>query len=205
MKKTLIFILLFCQTALLAAQGAVKNASAKEKDPVSASAPAKGVPTGPDYRIGPQDVLNISVWKEPEISAAALPVRPDGKISIPLLNDVQAAGLTPMELQEAISEKLKKYVDEPQVTITVIAVNSQMVYLVGEIGRPGSMKLMPGMTALEAISSAGGPSQFARMKKIYIRRRTAEGERRIRFNYKAAMKNGASDLVLQPGDTVVVP
>ena len=114
--------------------------------------------------IGAQDVLDISVWKEPEVSRV-VPVRPDGKISLPLLNDVQAAGLTPAQLAAQITESLKKYVTNPQVTVIVTTINSQRVYMLGEVTRPGAFPLLPGMTVLQALSSAGGFTQFAERKE----------------------------------------
>ncbi len=157
------------------------------------------------YLIGPTDVLSITVWKEPSLSAT-LPVRPDGMISMPLLNDVQAAGLTPMKLAETITTKLKKFIQDPQVSIVMTEVNSQRVYLLGEVGKPGPVPLISGLTVLQAISSAGGLSQFANSKKIYVLRNEAGAQRKIAFNYKQALKGESTPNVsLQAGDTIVVP
>jgi polysaccharide export outer membrane protein len=120
----------------------------------------KAATADPNYTIGPQDVLDISVWKEPELTRS-VPVRPDGKISLPLLNDVQAAGLTPSQLAALITTNLKKFVTAPQVTVIVTAINSQRVFIIGEVLRPGAFPLLPGMTVLQALSSAGGFTQFA--------------------------------------------
>ena len=129
----------------------------------------------PNYVIGAQDVLDINVWKEPDVSRV-VPVRPDGKISLPLLNDVQAAGLTPAQLAAQITESLKKYVTNPQVTVIVTTINSQRVYILGEVTRPGAFPLIPGMSVLQALSSAGGFTQFAKVKSIFVRRtRKREG------------------------------
>src|SRR5208283_4142149 len=112
-----------------------------------------GVTAEPNsYIIGIEDVLDISVWQEPNVSRS-VPVRPDGKISIPLVNDIQAAGLTPMQLAASITESLKKFLNKPQVTVTVTAINSQRVFVVGEVNRPGPLPLLPGMTVLQAIST----------------------------------------------------
>src|SRR6201988_5084139 len=116
-----------------------------------------------EYKIGPQDVLRIDVWKEPEITRT-IPVRPDGKISLPLLNDVQAAGLTAVELANSIRDSLKKFINNPQVTMTVTEINSRRIYVTGEVTRPGAMPLLPNMTVLQAVSSSGGFTQFARIK-----------------------------------------
>src|ERR1700693_2998124 len=123
--------------------------------------------TDPAYIIGPEDVLDVNVWKEPDMTRV-VPVRPDGKISLPLINDVQAAGLTPQQLAGSVSEKLKKYLNGPQVTVIVTAINSQRVFVVGEVLRAGAFPMLPGMTVLQALSSAGGFTTFADMKKIHV-------------------------------------
>jgi polysaccharide export outer membrane protein len=110
----------------------------------------KSATADPNYVIGAQDVLDINVWKEPDVSRV-VPVRPDGKISLPLLNDVQAAGLTPAQLAAQITESLKKYVTSPQVTVIVATINSQRVYILGEVTRPGAFPLLPGMSVLQAL------------------------------------------------------
>ncbi len=160
----------------------------------------------PDYKIGPQDVLNIAVWKEPDVSRV-VPVRPDGKISLPLLSDVQAAGLTPMKLAEAIATELKKYMNEPRVTVIVTEINSRRIYVLGEVARAGSLPLLPNMTVLQAISSCGGLSQFANSKKTYVLRTEAGKQSKIPFNYKDVVsgRKPGENIVLQPGDTIVVP
>lgn len=156
------------------------------------------------YKIGPQDVLRIDVWKENEISRT-VPVRPDGKISIPLLNDVQAAGLTAMELSNNISEGLKKFMNAPQVTVTVAEINSRRVYVTGEVTRPGAYPLLPNMTALQALTSAGGFTQFANTKKIYVLRTENGKQAKHPFNYKSVLDGKTEDISLAPGDTIVVP
>jgi polysaccharide biosynthesis/export protein len=158
-----------------------------------------------DYVIGPDDTLRISVWKEPDMSVQ-LPVRPDGKISIPLLDDIQAAGLTPMELANAIKEKLKKYIADPRVTVVITAMNSQRIYVLGEVQHTGAMALLPNMTILQALSSAGF-TQFANLKKIYLLRMQDGQQVKAPFNYKEAIKGAdpAKNYVLKPGDTIVVP
>jgi len=158
-----------------------------------------------DYLIGADDTLHISVWKEPDMSVT-LPVRPDGKISMPLLDDVQAAGMTPMQLAASIKEKLKKYIADPRVTVVVTAMNSQRIYVLGEVLHTGSMALLPHMTMLQALSSAGF-TQFANLKSIYLLRTENGQQTKIRFNYKDAVKgrDTQQNIVLKPGDTIVVP
>ena len=155
------------------------------------------------YVIGPEDTLHVAVWKEPDLTAT-LPVRPDGKISMPLLNDVQAAGLTPMQLSASIAEKLKKYVTDPRVTIVVTAMNSQRIYVLGEVTHTGAMPLTPNMTVLQALATAGF-TQFANTKGIYILRQQNGKQEKIPVNYKQLIKGNAPNITLKPGDTVVVP
>jgi polysaccharide export outer membrane protein len=160
----------------------------------------------PSYKIGAQDVLNISVWKEPDLTQT-VPVRPDGKISMPLLNDVQAAGLTPTELRDHIAEALKKYVTDPVVTVIVTQINSERVYITGEVTHPGAFPLVPGMTILQALSSTGGFTNFANTKKIYMFRMVNGKRVDFPFNYKDVIHGKKLDenVVLQAGDTIVVP
>jgi polysaccharide biosynthesis/export protein len=168
--------------------------------------PKKSATADPNYVIGAQDVLDINVWKEPDVSRV-VPVRPDGKISLPLLNDVQAAGLTPDQLAAKVTEELKKYVTNPQVTVIVTAINSQRVYILGEVTRPGAFPLLPGMTVLQALSSAGGFTQFAKVKNIFVRRLQDGKESKYPFNYKDVIggKKPEQDILLKAGDTIVVP
>ncbi len=166
---------------------------------------ASGVATPATYIIGSADVLLISVWKEPDLTAT-LPVRPDGMISVPLLNDVQAAGLTPMQLAGSLRDKLKKYVADPRVTVVVTQMNSQRIYLMGEVMHTGPTALLPEMTVLQALSTAGF-TQFANTKAIYVLRSEQGKQQRIPVNYKALIKGETSErnILLKPGDTIVVP
>jgi len=182
-----------------------------QKTPPASRTTAKPAPeaksaSGEEYRIGPQDLVRIDVWKEPDISRT-IPVRPDGKISLPLMNDVQAAGLTAMELAGSIREGLSKYITSPQVTVTVTEINSRRVYVTGEVMRPGAQPLLPNMTALQALTSAGGFTQFARTKSIYILRNEDGKQVKHPFNYKAVLdgKHPEDNIQLQPGDVIVVP
>ncbi len=160
----------------------------------------------PSYIIGADDVLDISVWKEPDISRS-VPVRPDGKISLPLLNDVQAAGLTPMQLGQLLREKLLNYLTSPQVTVIVTGMNSQRVYILGEVSRAGAYPLLPNMTVLQALAGAGGFGQFANVKGIYVLRNEAGKQVKYPFNYKEVVRGQRPErnILLKPGDTIVVP
>jgi len=159
---------------------------------------------GPDYIIGADDTLHISVWKEPELTES-LPVRPDGKISMPLLNDVVAAGLTPTKLAESITDRLKKYIADPHVTVVVTAMNSQKIYVLGEVLHPGTTLLQPNMTVLQALASSGF-TPFANTKGIYILRNENGKQQKIPVHYRALIKGEAMDqnLILKQGDTIVV-
>jgi len=164
------------------------------------------VPLDSEYKIGPQDLIRIDVWKEPDISRT-IPVRPDGKISLPLLSDVQAAGLTAMQLAASLRDSLSKYLTNPQVTVTVTEINSRRVYLTGEVNHGGALPLLPNMTVLQALSSGGGFTQFAKTKDIYVLR-TEDGKQvKHPFNYKEVVKGKLSEqnISLQPGDVIVVP
>jgi polysaccharide export outer membrane protein len=183
-----------------------KTAEAKPSKSQAPGSSSQGPQVDAAYKIGPQDMLQIDVWKEPEITRL-VPVRPDGKITLPLLNDVQAAGLTPMELAAVISDGLKKYVNNPQVTVSVSTINSRRVYVTGEVTKPGAFPMLPNMTVLQALTSAGGFTQFAKIKSIYVLRVEGGKQTKVPFNYKAVVegKKPEENIELQPGDTVVVP
>ncbi len=171
-----------------------------------AAAASKGATDDPNYRIGPLDVLDVSVWKEPDVSRQ-VPVRPDGKISLPLLNDVQAAGLTPAQLGAQVTEGLGRYMTDPQVTVIVTEINSQRIYMLGEIARPGAYVLLPGMTVLQALSNAGGFTPFSNLKNIHVLRQENGKQNKLFFNYKDVLsgKHTEQNIELKPGDTIVVP
>lgn len=201
------------QTALAVALMLGSMTFAQSPAPAPAQAPADSTaeknpaaaPAGPDYVIGPDDVLHISVWKEADLTAT-LPVRPDGKISLPLLDDVQAAGLTPKQLAESVTEKLKKYIADPRVTVVVNQINSKRVYLVGEVTHTGPMPMLANMTVLQAISSAG-LTQFANTKGIYVLRTEDGKQQKLPVNYRKLVKGEQMEqnYLLKPGDTIVVP
>jgi polysaccharide export outer membrane protein len=182
------------------AQGGTGNAS-------SAGAETSATkPHDDSFVIGNDDVLAINVWKEPDISRS-IPVRSDGKISLPLVGEVQAAGLTPMKLEKDIAGKLKNYISEPEVTVIVQQVNSQKFNILGQVARPGSYGIANSTTVLDAIALAGGFRDFAKKKSIYVLRQGGSGESRIPFNYKDVSqgKNMSQNIKLQPGDTIIVP
>jgi polysaccharide export outer membrane protein len=177
----------------------------QQATPAPASGTNTGGPLDPQlYVIGAEDSLQVTVWKEPTLSGT-IPVRPDGMISLVLVGDLRAAGLTPMALSADISQHLKKYIQDPVVTVVVLGVNSQRIFTVGELNKVGPVMMTPGMTVLQAIVTAGGLSQFANSKHIYILRTVAGKQEKILFNYKQALKGEDQGAALLPGDTIVVP
>lgn len=205
MKKVMRWGLLVVLGATFVAPMPAQDASANYNKP-TAPGPAAAVPeNASDYVIGADDQLHVSVWKEPELTET-LPVRPDGKISMPLLNDVPAAGLTPSQLATSITEKLKKYIADPHVTVVVTAMNSRRVFVTGEVVHTGAIPLLPHMTVLQALSNAGF-TQFANVKAIYLLRTVNGQQQRIPFNYKDVVKgkHPEQNIALKPGDTIVVP
>jgi polysaccharide export outer membrane protein len=210
-----LMILLALQAVILRAQDKASKPTTENKlmpDKDKARNGAVGDPAvkpateDPNYIIGPEDEVIVNVWKEVDLSRS-VPVRPDGKISMPLLNDVQASGLTPMQLGAEITARLKKFISDPQVTIIVSKVNSQRIYLVGEVTHAGAYPLVPNMTVLEALSSAGGCTPFAKQTKIYLLRMENGQEIRRPFNFKEVL-NGQrmeQNVMLKAGDTIVVP
>jgi len=199
MKRTL--AVLISTVFMLGTAVWAQNSPSKDSATPKAPAPA----ASPTYMIGPDDTLYVNVWKEPDLTAT-LPVRADGMISLPLLNDVQAAGLTPMQLAASLTDKLKKFVADPRVTVTVTQMNSQRVYVTGEVSHSGSRPLTPDMTVLQALSSAGF-TQFANTKGIYVLRSENGAQKKYPVNYKKLIKgeDSASNILLKPGDTIVVP
>lgn len=189
-------------TALAAQSSNAMNGDAKADKP---AASAEQADTPSDYVIGADDTLRISVWKEPDLTET-LPVRPDGKISMPLLNDVEAAGLTPLQLKDSLTEKLKKYIADPRVTVVVTAMNSRRIFVSGEVVHSGPMALLPHMTMLQALAQAGF-TQFANLKGIYLLRVENGRQVKMPFHYKDIIKGNhpEQNILLKPGDTVVVP
>jgi polysaccharide export outer membrane protein len=182
-----------------------KSSSKKSGDPDSTRSTSSSPATTPAaYRIGVDDQIQISVWREHDLSLSVV-VRPDGVITMPLLNDLYVVGMTPKELADSLTEKLKPFVNEPQVTVSVQAIHSRKVYLIGNASRQGVFELNDNKTAMELIAEAGGLSQFAKTNSIYILRVVNGVETRIPFHYKDAVNGKGSDVLLMPGDKVVVP
>jgi polysaccharide export outer membrane protein len=198
----LVAILLAIPAAGVAQQPSVPVAATASSSPNTSKADSTDIA---HYIIGPEDTLQITVWKEPTLSGT-VPVRPDGRISLVLLGDLQAAGTTPMHLAANITEKLKKYIQDPIVSVVVLAVNSQRIFIIGEVGHVGPISMTAGMSPLQAIAAAGGLTPFANSKHIYILRGTGAMQKKIPFNYKKALKGDDTQGVsLEPGDTIVVP
>lgn len=198
-----------CFVVFLSSSLWAQAASGTENRPsTSAQAADSGTkPHDDTFVIGDGDVLAISVWKEPDVSRS-IPVRSDGKISLPLVGEVQAAGRTPLKLEQDIAAKLKNYISDPEVTVIVQQINSQKFNILGQVSRPGSYPLTNSMTVLDAIALAGGFRDFAKRKSIYVLRQNADGtQTRIPFNYKEVIKgqNPAQNVRLQPRDTIVIP
>jgi polysaccharide export outer membrane protein len=181
---------------------------------VTGLAGAQGQPKGPsgtaevdgDYRIGPEDVLDVAVWNNTAIGRT-MPVRPDGKVSLPLLNDVQAAGLTPMQLRDVLTKKLAEYMPTPEVSVIVREVKSFKVSVIGEIKTPGRYELKSRATVLDVLAQAGPFSDFASRARIFVLRLNGAAMKRVPFNYnKVIAADGEHEnFFLQPGDIVVVP
>jgi polysaccharide export outer membrane protein len=164
-------------------------------------------PHDKDFIIGNGDVLNINVWKQPDLSRS-IPVRSDGKVSLPLVGEVMATGKTPLKLEQELTNKFQPYLAEPEVTIIVEQINSEKFNILGRVARPGSYQLLNPTTVLDAIALAGGCRDFAKQKSIYVLRRGSDGaETRMPFNYQDVIKgkNTAQNIDLQPRDTIVVP
>lgn len=172
-------------------------ASTAPVDPPAASLPTASA----NYVIGADDSIQVTVWREPNLSST-LPVRPDGNISLPLVGDIQAAGFTPMQLAADITVRLKQFVTDPVVNVSVLGVNSKRVFLIGEVLHTGPLAITPGMTVLQAIAAGGGLTPYANKKHMYILR----GTRKIPFDYTKALKKGDMQGVsLVPDDTIVAP
>ncbi len=193
MRKLVVLLALAFATAAFAGSDAPQPKNTTEK---SAS---------PQYIIGVEDVLSISVWKDQELTKA-LPVRPDGYITMPLIGDVVANGKTTIQVRDEITSRLLQYMNSPVVTVTVQEIRSRKVNVVGEIMKPGSFPLSDSMTVIDAIAQAGGFREFAKPSKIYVLRRNINGTTtRLPFNYKQAIRGGKEVLALQTHDTIVVP
>ena len=227
------FAALLCGASLLAAASTSFAADAQRPEqaappqppPATAPAPAKGdtpagttakatapvVPAGvvtpPGYVIGPEDVLTVIVWRENDMSVDATTVRPDGMITVPVINDVAAAGLTPQQLRDRITEVAAKYVTDPNITVVVKAINSRNVYITGQVLKPGRYPLAAASTVLQLIATAGGLAEYADGENVRVVRIESGRTSSLRFNYNEVARGRALDqnIELKPGDTIVVP
>jgi polysaccharide export outer membrane protein len=210
--KQIVLVICVVTPGWLCAQNAVA-ANAKPETPITVAAitqPATAPVSKPhddSFVIGANDVLAINVWKEPDVSRS-VPVRSDGKISLPLAGEVQAAGLTPLKLEQDIASKLQSYISEPEVTVIVQQINSQKFNILGMVNKPGSYSVTNSSTVLDAIAAAGGFRDFAKQKSIYVLRQNPDGtQAHLSFNYKEVIKgkHAEENVKLQPNDTIVVP
>jgi polysaccharide export outer membrane protein len=170
----------------------------------SSTAGARDAAVSADYRLVPGDKLRVDVYKDQNLSQS-LQVRPDGKITLPLLGDIVAAGRTPTELRDSLAQSLKQYITDPVVTVIVVEAVPPTVYVMGEVGAPGPQPLNGQMTVLQALATAGGFKDFAKTKDIRILRKTRGGTETIKFNYNDAIKGKGPIVYVQPGDTIIVP
>jgi polysaccharide export outer membrane protein len=210
-QQAIFLICLLIPGGLFAQTDVSKNASSKpEIQTVAADISTSGTAVRPHdetYVIGTDDVLSINVWKEPEVSRT-VPVRSDGRISVPLAGEVQASGETPRQLEKDLATKLRSFISNPEVTVMVTEVKSQRFNILGQVSRPGTYPLTNASNVLDAIAMAGGFRDFAKEKSIYVLRQNPDGgESRLPFNYKEVIKgkNPAQNVKLQPRDTIVVP
>jgi polysaccharide export outer membrane protein len=189
------------QSANLKSNEAVGADAAKPADIVK---PEASVPVG--YVVGDSDVLHVNVWKEPEVSQTVV-VRTDGNISLPLINEVKVSGLTPLQIQNLVAEKLKGFLNNPQVTVTVAEIHSKRAFITGEITRPGTYALNAETTVLQLIAQAGGFTPFAKKDNIVVLRTDDGKQMRLKFKYKEVVQGRKTEqnIALHPGDTVVVP
>jgi polysaccharide export outer membrane protein len=172
--------------------------------PASPKPPAAQAATPADYRLVTGDKLRVEVYKDPQLSQS-LQIRPDGKITLPLLGDIPAAGKTPTELRDNITAALREYITNPVVTVIVIEATPATIYVMGEVGKPGPQAMTGSMSILQALAMAGGFKDFAHTKDITILRKSSTGMRRLHFNYNDAIKGESTPMMLEPGDTVIVP
>ena len=186
----------------IVASAAVIDAQQRSATPSATSVAV----TPPDYVIGPDDVLSILIWREKDMSLDVT-VRPDGKISLPLINDIVAAGLTPEQLRKQVVEQAEKLVEDAQATVIVKTINSRRVFITGQVEKPGSYALTTRMTVLQLIAMAGGLKEFAKSNRIVTMRNDGGREERFIFDYNEVVegKNLQQNLEMKPGDTVVVP
>jgi polysaccharide export outer membrane protein len=193
--------------AALAALALAACAGTAREQPSAEQLETRAVEASEDYVIGPRDVLAVVVWREQEISLPKVEVRLDGKISVPLIDDVQAAGLTPLQLKAEITERLKEFLTAPVVTVVVSSVGSKLVYVLGEVTREGPIGMQPEMRVLDAIALAGGVNGFAGKSRIKIIRKQGSAPAEFNFDYPGFVdgRDLAQNILLLPGDTIIVP
>jgi polysaccharide export outer membrane protein len=202
-------VAIVAMSVAVGAQAAPPAPTAQERT-AGAGSTTVGVPasatTPLDYVIGPEDQLSVVFYRDKDMSADVV-VRPDGKISLPLLNDIQASGLTPDQLRERVSREAKKFVQDPNATVVVRQINSRKVFITGAVEKPGTYPLIGPATVLQLIATAGGVKEYADSRKIVIIRREGGNQTTFNFNYKevVALKNMQQNIELRPGDTIVVP
>jgi polysaccharide export outer membrane protein len=211
-KKQIVIMVAVCWIAAGSLVSQTKTANLKSPDSAGADAtkatditkPAELVPAG--YIVGDSDVIRVNVWKEPEVSQTVV-VRTDGNISLPLINEVKVSGMTPLQIQDLVGEKLKGFLNNPQVTVTVIEIRSKRAFITGEVARPGTYSLNAQTTVLQLIAQAGGFTPFAKKDSIVVLRTEDGRQSRLKFKYKEVVqgKKTEQNIALHPGDTVVVP
>ena len=205
-----IAVFLIAGACSLAAQTQAANlkssdvASSEDASKAADVKPPESVPPG--YIVGDSDVIRVNVWKEPEVSQTVV-VRTDGNISLPLINEVKVSGMTPLQIQDLVAEKLKGFLTNPQVTVTVMEIRSKRAFITGEVARPGTYSLNAQTTVLQLIAQAGGFTPFAKKDSIVVLRTQDGKQSRLKFKYKEVVqgKNTEQNVALHPGDTVVVP
>ena len=195
--------------AFLLGCGLAAQPAAASDDPAKkADSDKKAAQTAPavseEYRLGPGDKLRIEVYKDPQLSQSAQ-IRPDGKITLPLIGDLDASGRTPLELRDTIASALKEYITNPTVTVIVVEALASQVFVMGEVAHPGMVQLHGPTTILQVLAVAGGFKEFANTKDVRVMRSTASGVQTIRFNYKDAVNGDVKPFYLRSGDTVIVP
>jgi polysaccharide export outer membrane protein len=200
----------FEATAAKAPEGSTKAAEVKSPETAREEAlrgQAPAVMTRDDYQIGAGDTLQISVWKEPDVSVPSVVVRPDGRITVPLIKEVAVAGLTPRGAEKVITEDLSKFITDANVTVVVAAINSKKVYVVGAVRKEGPLPYTSGLTVMQALSEAGGLTDYAKRKRMYVLRTENGREYRLDFNYDEVVKGERMEqnIFLLPGDTVIIP
>ena len=204
MKRPFLLFTPIALAALISVQPSAQAQKPATPESGSAASAARSADTSTDYQLVPGDKLRIEVYKDAQLSQS-LQVRPDGKITLPLVGDLPAAGRTSNELRDSIASSLKEYITNPVVTVIVVETVPPVIYVMGEVLKPGPQPLSGQVSVLQALSTAGGFKDFAKTKDIRIQRKTASGLTTLRFNYKDAIEGDLKPIYLQPGDTIIVP